>query len=170
MTATLRKMRVTAVLIAFVCLAGVAVAQEGDQVAIGRTITVAPGETRGDIACVRCSVYVRGTVKGDIAVMSGRIVIDGAVTGDVAIFWGDVRIGEGASVGGDIAAMGAEVKRSPTATVRGSVATISRGQALAGMIVALACTIAALGLFIWLLIWLVRRRRAVPAQPVARRA
>ena len=36
-------------------------------------ITIAEGETAGDMACVFCSVHVHGEVKGDVAVMFGKV-------------------------------------------------------------------------------------------------
>jgi hypothetical protein len=170
MTPSLRKTaRVIAAGIVFFSLTAVALAQ-GDQVAIGRTITVAPGETRGDIACLHCSVYVRGAVKGDIAVLWGRVVIEGTVTGDVALIGGDLRIGDGAQVGGDVAIVGGQLKKSPSAAVRGEQASFTRRQLIVGTIFALACMGVVIALFVLLMVWLFRRRRAVPAQQVVRRA
>lgn len=153
----------------FLGLASLSFAQDNDDVAIGRTITVAPNETRGDIACVHCSVYVRGLVKGDIAVFDGRIVIEGVVTGDVALAWGNLRLGDGAQVGGDVAAFGGEVKRSPSATVRGDQASFPRGKFMVAAIFALACFGAVIVLILWLLMWLFQRGRPGPAPQVAGR-
>ncbi len=170
MTTTLRKSaQAMAVILLLLGLARPAPAQE-DQVGFARTITVAPGETRGDIACMRCSVYVRGTVKGDIAAIDGRVVIEGTVTGDTALVWGDIRLGDAAHVGGDIAVFGGVVKRSPTATLRGDVAEFTRKQAMAGIFFSLAGCLIFFALLVWLVVWLIRRGRTAPVQQVVRRA
>jgi|ERR1043165_4994885 len=143
-------------------------AEENDIAAVGRSITVAPGETRGDIACVHCTVYVRGTVKGDIAVFDGRIVVDGEVTGDIALFWGMVRLGDNSQVGGDIAVAGGELKKSPTASVHGQQVNFSRGQMVVGAVFAFVGLLVAIALIIWLIVVLFRRGRA-PQQQVVRR-
>ncbi|MGZ4818142.1 MAG: hypothetical protein ACXVZJ_05925, partial [Terriglobales bacterium] len=62
MKPSLRRTFLAFAAVVFLGLASLSFAQDNDEVAIGRTITVAPNETRGDIACVHCSVYVRGTV------------------------------------------------------------------------------------------------------------
>ena len=145
-------------------LMGAAQAQSEDQASFGHTIMVTPDETRGNIACFHCSVYVRGTVKGDIAAFDGRIAVEGTVTGDMAAFWGDVRLGDSAQVGGDIAVFGGAVKRSPGAAVHGQVASFGRGQAIAFMIFVLASFVLVIGLLVWLVVWLLRR----PSEPLAR--
>ena len=162
-----RKMgRVMAAGIVFFCLSAALSAQENDEVGIGRTITVAPGETRGDIACAHCTVYVRGTVKGDIAVFDGRAVIEGQVTGDLAVFWGDIRLADSSKVGGDIAVFGGVVKKSPTAVAGHDQAALTKEQVILLGIFILVCT----GGLIALVVWLVVRRRTTPVQPVARSA
>ncbi len=142
--------------------------KDNDIAGIGRSITIAPGETRGDVACVHCTVYVRGTVKGDIAVFDGRVVVDGEVTGDIALFWGIVRVGDNARVGGDVAVAGGELKKSPTASVHGQQATFTRGQMIVGAIFALVGFAVIIALIVWLLVLLFRRNR-VPQQQVVRR-
>lgn len=165
--------RTTSIILAgLVCfgLGAIALAQQpGDEVGYGRTITVPAGETHGDITCFDCTVYVRGTVAGDVAVFGGQAVIEGTITGDVAVFWGDIRLGDGAHIGGDADALGGSVKRSPTAAVKGDAVSFGRGTFMAGSILGLAITAALVFLFIWLLIWLFRRNRTVPMQPVAQR-
>lgn len=140
--------------------------QSQDEVAYGHTITVGPGDTHGEIACVRCTVYVRGKVNGDIAVFGGRLVVEGTVNQDVAVFWGDIRLGDSAYVGGDIAAMGGAIKRSPSAVVKGDMASLGRGAFLAGVLGTFVIAAAILGGFIWFLVWLVRRGRPAGGQPV----
>lgn len=158
------------VMIVLLGLTAAAMAQSGDEAAYGRTITVGPGETHGDVSCVRCTVYVRGRVNGDIAVVDGRLVVEGTVTHDIAVFWGDIRLGDGASVGGDVASLGGTVKRSPTAVVKGDVASMGRGAFLAAVIGCFVFAAVVIVLFIWFLVWLVRRGRPAAGQPLVRRA
>jgi hypothetical protein len=113
---------------------------------------------------------VRGRVNGDIAVVDGRLVVEGTVTHDIAVFWGDIRLGDGASVGGDVASLGGTVKRSPTAVVKGDVASMGRGAFLAAVIGCFVFAAVVIVLFIWFLVWLVRRGRPAAGQPLVRRA
>src|SRR5437868_9376761 len=84
---------------------------DDDRASVGGNITIAEGETAGDVACLFCSVHVHGDVRGDVAVMFGKIEVDPGrnVGGDLAALGGDLNLGEGATVGGDgaIAAGGA---------------------------------------------------------------
>ncbi|MEO6815740.1 MAG: hypothetical protein ABI177_03500, partial [Edaphobacter sp.] len=41
---------------------------EQSRTSFGGNISVAEGETSGDIACAFCSVHIHGDVKGDVAV------------------------------------------------------------------------------------------------------
>ncbi len=160
---------VVVALVVVICgVAASAQDKNNDVAAIGRSITVAPGETRGDIACVHCTVYVRGTVKGDIAIFDGRLVVDGTVTGDIALFWGIVRIGDNAQVGGDIAVAGGELKKSPTASIHGDQANFTRSQVIVGAVFALIGFAVMIALLVWLVVFLFRRSRA-PQQQVVRR-
>ncbi|HYN14438.1 MAG TPA: polymer-forming cytoskeletal protein [Terriglobales bacterium] len=131
---------------------------DDDRVEFGRNITVAPGQSVGDIACFNCSVYVRGRVNGDIAVFGGRVVVEGSVKSDIAVFWGTVRLEDGAQAGGDVAVFGGTIKRAPTATIRGSVASFGRGWVLLPVVV----LVMIVWLIVALIVWLVTRGRRAP--------
>ena len=44
-----------------------------DRASVGNDITIAEGETAGDIACLFCAVHVHGDVRGDVAVMFAKL-------------------------------------------------------------------------------------------------
>jgi len=139
----------------------VALAQKTDEdrVEFGHNITVAAGQSVGDISCFNCSVYVRGRVNGDIAVFGGRVVVEGSVKSDVAVFWGTLRLEDGAQVGGDVAVFGGAIRRAPTATVHGEVVSFGRGWVLLPVLV----SVAIVWLIVALVVWLVTRNRRAPA-------
>ncbi len=73
---------------------------DNDRVSVGSDITVAEGETAGDIVCVFCSVRVHGDVMGDVAVFLGSVTVDaGRSIRAMPRLGGDLNLGEGASVG-----------------------------------------------------------------------
>jgi len=129
-----------------------------DRVEFGHNITVAPGQSVGDISCFNCSVYVRGTVNGDIAVFGGRVVLEGKVKSDIAVFWGTVRLEDGAQAGGDVAVFGGAVRKAPTAAVHGDVTSFGRGWVLLPVLV----LVAIVWLMVVLIVWLVTRNRRAP--------
>ena len=83
-----------------------------DRVSFGSDITVAEGETAGDIACAFCSVHVHGDVKGDVVVLFGSVTVDPThtISGDVAILGGDLNLADETEVGGDVAVIGGQRK------------------------------------------------------------
>ena len=129
-----------------------------DRVEFGHNITVAAGQSVGDISCFNCSVYVRGRVNGDIAVFGGRVVVEGSVKSDVAVFWGTLRLEDGAQVGGDVAVFGGAIRRAPTAAVHGEVVSFGRGWVLLPVLV----SVAIVWLIVALVVWLVTRNRRAP--------
>ena len=76
-----------------------------DRASVGDDITIAEGQTAGDVACIFCSVKVHGDVKGDVAVLYGSVTVD-----------------PGRNIGGDVAGLGADLDLGPGATVHGDVA------------------------------------------------
>ncbi len=68
-------------------LAQTSESNSADHAGIGRDITVAEGETAGDIACAFCSVRIHGDVRGDVAVLFGSVRVDAErnISGDVAL-------------------------------------------------------------------------------------
>jgi len=147
-------------LILTLSLSTAALAQKTDEdrVEFGHNITVAAGQSVGDISCFNCSVYVRGRVNGDIAVFGGRVVVEGSVKSDVAVFWGTLRLEDGAQVGGDVAVFGGAIRRAPTAAVHGEVVSFGRGWVLLPVLV----SVAIVWLIVALVVWLVTRNRRAP--------
>jgi hypothetical protein len=138
-----------------------------DRAGVGNDITIAEGETAGDIACVFCAVRVHGDVRGDVAVMFGRIEIDPGhtISGDVAALGADMNLGEGATVGGDVAIAAGDAKLAPGAMIHGSRMVLSNRMWL---LLPFAPLLILIGL-IWLIVHLVRRNRyQFPAYPHGR--
>jgi di/tricarboxylate transporter len=139
-----------------------------DRATVGSDITVAEGETVGDVACVFCTVHVSGNVKGDVAVMFGKVDIDPgrSVRGDLAALGADLNLGEGATIGGDLALAGGDANIAPGAMVHGSNTVLpGRGWLLLPLI-----PLGILISLIWLIVWIVRRNRyQFPAYPQGRR-
>jgi hypothetical protein len=138
-----------------------------DRAGVGNDITIAEGETAGDIACVFCSVRVHGDVRGDVAVMFGRIEIDPGhtISGDVAALGADMNLGEGATVGGDVAIAAGDAKLAPGAMIHGSRMVLANRMWL---LLPFAPLLIFIGL-IWLIVHLVRRNRyQFPAYPQGR--
>ena len=107
-----------------------------DRASIGGDITIAEGETAGDVACLFCSVHVHGDVRGDVAVMFGRIEVDPGhkVAGDLAALGADLNLGEGATVGGDVAIAGGDANLAPGAMIHGSRMVLPNRMWLTGRI------------------------------------
>jgi hypothetical protein len=139
-----------------------------DRVGIGTDITIADGESAGDIACAFCSVHVHGAVKGDVAVLFGSIYVDAgrSISGDVAALGADVHLGEGAWTGGDMAIAAGDLRLDPGAEVHGQR---SIAPSRLWLILPFA-PLLILGGIIWLIVYIVRRNRyQFPAYPHGRR-
>jgi hypothetical protein len=128
-----------------------------DRVGVGTDITIADGETVGDIACAFCTVRVHGEVRGDIATFFGTVMVDSGrnISGDVASLGGDLVLGQDASVGGDVAIAAGEVKLASGAAIRGEQ-TILPGRLW--LLIPFAPLLIVAGV-IWLIVYIVRRNR-----------
>jgi hypothetical protein len=138
-----------------------------DRASFGNDITIAEGETAGDIACVFCFVHIHGDVKGDIAVMFGKVEVDPgrSISGDVAALGADLNLGPGATVGGDIAIAAGDANLASGAMVHGSSMVLPSKMWL---LLPFAPLLILIGL-IWLIVYLVRRNRyQFPAYPQGR--
>jgi hypothetical protein len=138
-----------------------------DRASVGNDITIAEGETAGDIACVFCSVHVHGDVRGDVAVLFGRIEVDSGhtISGDLAALGADLNLGEGATVGGDVAIAAGDANLAPGAMIHGSRMVLSNRMWL---LLPFAPLLILIGV-IWLIVHLVRRNRyQFPAYPQGR--
>jgi len=128
-----------------------------DRVTFGSDVTVAEGESVGDIACVFCTIRVHGDVKGDIAVMFGTISVDAGrnVGGDVAALGADLNLGVDATVGGDVALAGGDANLANGASIHGSRMVLPNRL---WVLLPFAPLLILIGL-IWLIIYIVRRNR-----------
>jgi hypothetical protein len=138
-----------------------------DRASVGSDITIAEGETAGDVACVFCTVRVHGDIRGDVAVLFGSVVVDPgrSISGDLATLGADLNLGEGATVGGDVAVAAGDANLAPGAMIHGS-RTVLPGRMW--LLLPFAPLLILIGL-IWLIVYLVRRNRyQFPAYPQGR--
>lgn len=138
-----------------------------DRASVGGDITVAEGETAGDLACAFCSVHIHGDVKGDVAVLFGSVTVDPthAISGDVAILGGDLNLAPETEVGGDVAILAGNVNLAPEANIRGD-RTVLPGRGW--LLIPFAPLLILIGI-IWLIVHMVRRNRyQFPAYPNGR--
>jgi hypothetical protein len=140
---------------------------ENDRASFGSDITVPEGETASHVACAFCSVHLRGDVSGDVAVAFGSVIVEPghSISGDTAILEGDLKLGEGSTVNGDLAILAGSADVAEGAAIHGSRAVIPQP---IGTLILLAPFLA-LGGLIWLIVYLVRRRRySFPVYPQGR--
>lgn len=130
-------------------------ASDGDQVHIGQSITVADGETTGDLVCILCSIRSEGD-SGDIVAIGGSVTLDGDARGDVVAIGGALHLGENATVAGDVTTIGGRLVRHPNASIKGSVAAQSGTLMLLGLILGPLIPVV---LIVALIVWLVNRSR-----------
>ena len=136
-------------------------ARDGDQVHVGRSITVSEDENAGSLVCVGCSIRMEGTCE-DVVAVGGSIMVDGTVKGDVVAVGGGVLLGDNASVSGDVVTVGGHLSRHPNAVVKGDVSEQSGALVLAGIFLV---PLLPLILIVALIVWLVsRNRRPAPAR------
>jgi hypothetical protein len=138
-----------------------------DRASVGNDITIAEGDTAGDVACVFCFVHVHGDVRGDVAVLFGKIEVDPGhkIGGDVAALGADINLGEGAMVGGDVAVAAGDANLAPGAMIHGSRMVLSNR---IWLLLPFAPILILVGL-IWLIVYFVRRSRyQFPAYPHGR--
>lgn len=138
-----------------------------DRASFGSDITVAEGETVGDVACAFCAVHIHGDVSGDVAVAFGSVTLDPGrtISGDTAIAAGDLNLGEGSTVHGDLAIMGGEAHFGDGSAVQGAQSIMPRPL---GMLILLSPLLILAGI-IWLIVYFVRRNRYhFPAYPQGR--
>ncbi|HMF62827.1 MAG TPA: hypothetical protein VK608_01980 [Edaphobacter sp.] len=128
-----------------------------ERASMGSDITIAEGESAGDIACAFCSVRVHGDVNGNVAVAFGSVSVDSGhrISGNNAIFGGNLNLAEGAEIGGNVAIAAGEANLAPGAAIRGS-RTILPGAIW--LLVPFAPLLVVIGI-IWLIVHLIRRSR-----------
>lgn len=131
---------------------------------VGNNINIGADEEVSDATCFGCSIRVRGHVSGDVTAFGGSVVVEdqGQVGGDATVFGGDIRIDKEAKVARDVTVFGGRIRRDPASTVGGDVTTMGGP----GWIVLIFLVpLIFLGLFVALIVWLIRRltRPSVPA-------
>jgi hypothetical protein len=133
----------------------------------GGDISVAEGETAGNIACAFCSVHVHGDVRGNVAVLFGNVTVDPthSISGNVAMLGGDLNLAPESEVGGNVAIMAGNANMASEAAIRGN-RTVLPGSGW--LIVPFAPLLILIGI-IWLIVHMVRRNRyRFPAYPNGR--
>jgi len=131
----------------------------------GHSISIGPGEEVSEATCFGCSIRVRGHVAGDVTAFGGSIVIEdqGQVDGDATTFGGDLRLDKGVTVHGDVTVFGGRIRKDPAATVGGDVTNMGGP---GWIVLLLLLPLVFVGLFVALIVWLIRRLLRPPA-PVA---
>jgi hypothetical protein len=134
-----------------------------DRTQVGSNVNVGANEEVGEVTCFGCSVRVRGQVSGDVTTFGGSVVVEdqGQVGGDITTFGGGIRLGKEVTVNGDVTVFGGRIQRDPAATVGGDVTTMGGPGWILLIFIA---PLVMLGLFVALIVWLLRRlfRRALP--------
>jgi hypothetical protein len=142
-----------------------------DRTQVGHNISIGPGEEVSDATCFGCSIRVRGHVSGDVTALGGSIIVEdqGQVGGDATALGGGIRLDRGVSVHGDVTAMGGRIRRDPAATIGGEVNSMGGPGWIALVVLIFLLPFVFFGLFVALVVWLIRRllRPATPivAQP-----
>ena len=135
---------------------------------VGSNINIGPNEQVREATCFGCSIRVRGEVVGDVTAFGGSIVVEdqGQVGGDATTFGGDIRLDKAASVHSDVTVFGGRLRRDPEAKVGGDVTNMGGP---GWMVLIFLTPFVFLGLFVALVVWIVRRLLR-PAVPVAAQA
>jgi len=146
------------------CIALSTAAFGRDRTQVGSNINVGPNEQVGDATCFGCSILVRGQVSGDVTAFGGSVVIEdqGQVGGDITTFGGGVRLDKEANVRRDVTVFGGRIQRDPAASVGGDVTNMGGP---GWMVVIFMAPIIFLGLFVLLIVWVIRKLLR-PASPV----
>lgn len=135
-----------------------------DRTQTGSDIRVGPNEQTGELTCFGCSVHVRGHVLGDVTTFGGSITVEegGKIDGEATSFAGGLRLEKDAVVNGDATVFGGRIHRDASASIGGEVTNFSGGF---WIVLIFVLPLVFLGLFIALVIWLIRKltRPAVPA-------
>lgn len=133
----------------------------------GKDIHVAAGQNvQDDLTCFSCSIYIQGNVAGDVTAFKGKIVIEGPaqVAGDVTTIVGDVVVGPETKIAGDVTAVGGGIQRAPDAQISGDVVPIRRGWWVTLLLISPLIVLGALiAAAVWLIQYLFRRPRGIPA-------
>jgi hypothetical protein len=139
-----------------------------DHTQVGHNISIGPGEEASEATCFGCSIRVRGHVSGDVTALGGSIIVEdqGQVGGDATAIGGGIRLNSGVTVHGDVTAIGGRIRRDLGATVGGEVNSLGGPGWIALIILVALLPFVFFGLFVALIVWLIRRLLR-PAVPVA---
>jgi hypothetical protein len=140
-----------------------------DRTQVGHNISIGLGEETSDATCFGCSIRVRGHVAGDVTALGGSIIVEdqGQVDGDATALGGGIRLDSGVTVHGDVTAIGGRILRDPAATVGGDVNNMAGPGWIALIVLISLLPFVFLGLFVALIVWLIRRLLRRPAAPIA---
>lgn len=103
-----------------------------DRVSVGRSITVAEGETARDVICVGCSIDLAGEAFGDAVAIGGHLEVTGTVHGNAVAVGGGVDVGDGATVMGDGVAVAGTLDIDPGGQVLGQRSSVGFGEGWSG--------------------------------------
>jgi hypothetical protein len=164
-----RMKRISLVLFLLFATVPFATASDPEYTQFGHDIRIGPDQEAGEVTCIGCSIYISGQVSGDVTAIAGNVVMEGegSVAGDLTTVLGDIRLNDTSKVGGDLAAVGGALRRQPGATVGGDV-TALEGRAWVWLIV--GPPVLFLAGLIWLVVWLLERRRRPQPAPLVRAA
>ena len=138
-----------------------------DRTQVGHNISIGPGEEVSDVTCFGCSIRVRGHVSSDVTALGGSIIVEdeGQIGGDATAIGGGIRLNGGVTVHGDVTAIGGRLRRDPAATIQGDVSNLAGPGWIALIILVALLPFVLFGLFVALLVWLIRRLLR-PASPI----
>jgi hypothetical protein len=94
-----------------------------DRTVMGGNVTIAKGESAGDVTVFGGNVDIEGTSTGDVTVFGGNVHVHpgASIHGDATVFGGMLTLDKGSNVDGDVNSIGGELKRDPDAEVGGDV-------------------------------------------------
>ena len=96
----------------------------GDQVVIGNTYRLAPGDTLdGSLLVIggTATISNNATLNGDLVLIGGTVTVRGKISGDIVTIGGAVNLESMAVVEGGLTMLGASLNRSPLAKVAGGI-------------------------------------------------
>jgi hypothetical protein len=136
-----------------------------DRVSFGNDITIADGDSAGDVVCVFCSVHIHGDVKGDVVAVFGSATVyaNQEISGDIVVLGGDLGLGQQAEVHGDVVVAAGDAHVASEAQIHGS-RTVFPGRLW--LLIPFAPLLILIGI-IWLIVYFVSNRRyRNPSYPV----
>jgi hypothetical protein len=158
------KNRFFPVLLALLLAGAVLPLRAGQDIAFGKTIVVAGGETQKGIVSFGGNVTVEGRIKENIIVFGGSLVLSGEVGDSVVGFGSRITLESTAVIKGAIASIGGVLNKEHGCVIEGDtvyfkggedIGRLLSGGILAFPLVPFFLIIKLIGFFVWLLIALV---------------